>query len=232
VYATSAPEPAPPRARGARFATLAFALAAVLLLVIVAIRVERNVTWYLAVDQYGYLTFANDLMHGKVFHDWPLLGALGKRLPPRIDVLSQTYVYDDGRLYCRYAPGFPLLLAGWMRIFGQDAVHMVNPIVFLALLGLALAYQTRATGDRWRALVGTALIVLCPTFLHLWALTLVRDLATHLAGLAGLYLLLPAAGGAGLSAARTAAAGLAIGYAGSIQPDAIMYVVPAFLLAD
>lgn len=231
MYATSAPEPAPPRARGARVATIAFALAAALLLVVVAIRVERNVTWYLAVDQYGYLTFANDLMHGKVFHDWPLAGALRGRLPPKIDVLSQTYVYDGGRLYCRYAPGFPLLLAGWMRVFGQDAVHMVNPLVFLALLGLALAYQARATGDRWRALVGTALIVLCPTFLHLWALTLVRDLATHLAGLAGLYLLLPAAGGAGLSAARTAAAGLAIGYAGSIRPDAVMYVVPAFLLA-
>lgn len=231
MYATSAPEPAPPPARGARAATLAFALATALLLVVVAIRVERNVTWYLAVDQYGYVTFASDLMHGKIFHDWPLVGALRGRLPPKIDVLSQTYVYDNGHLYCRYAPGFPLLLAAWMRVFGQDAVHMVNPLVFLALLGLALAYQARATGDRWRALVGTALIVLCPTFLHLWALTLVRDLSTHLVGLAGLYLLLPPARGGALSAARTAAAGLAIGYAGSIRPDAVMYVVPAFLVA-
>jgi hypothetical protein len=231
VYATAAPEPAPTPARGARAATLAFALAAALLLVVVAIRVERNVTWYLAVDQYGYLTFANDLMHGKVFHDWPLAGALRGRLPPKIDVLSQTYVYDNGRLYCRYAPGFPILLAAWMRVFGQDAVHMVNPLVFLALLGLALAYQARATRDRWRALVGTALIVLCPTFLHLWALTLVRDLSTHLAGLGGLFLLLPAARGAGLSAARTAAAGLRSGTPGRSGPTRSCTSSRRFLIA-
>jgi hypothetical protein len=199
--------------------------------VVVAIGVERKVTWYLAVDQYGYLTFANDLLHGKVFHDWPLLGALRPRLPPRIDVLSQTYVYDHGRLYCRYAPGFPLILAAWLRLFGADAAHTLNPTVFLALLGVALAYQARALGERWRALAGTTLIVLCPTFLHLWALTLVRDLAAHLAGVGGLFLLLPVARGGGLSPARTACAAVAIGFAGSIRPDAVIYVAPAVLVA-
>jgi hypothetical protein len=237
VQATSAPPihttataPAPPRS--ARAQTLAWTLAIALLLVVVGINLERKVTWYLAVDQYGYLTFANDLVHGKVFHDWPLLGALGPRLPDRIDVLSQTYVYDRGRVYCRYAPGFPLLLAGWIRVFGANAVHALNPLVFLALLCLALAYQARAGGERWRPLAGTALIVLCPTFLHLWALTLVRDLAAHLAGLAGLFLLLPIAGRPeALTPLRAAAAGLAIGYAASIRPDAIIYVVPAMLVA-
>ena len=217
--------------RGARVSAIAFALATAVLLLVVAIGVERKVTWYLAVDQYGYLTFANDLVRGKIFHDWPLLGAIGWRLPPRIDVLSQTYVYDHGRLYCRYAPGFPLILAAWIRLFGPNAVHALNPIVFLALLSLALAYQARALGDRWRALGGTVLIVLCPTFLHLWALTLVRDLAAHLAGVGGLFLLLPIARGVRLTAARTAAAGLAIGFAGSIRPDAVIYVVPAILVA-
>jgi hypothetical protein len=237
VQATSAPpvrapEAPPARAWSARAETLVWALATALLLAVVAISVERKVTWYLAVDQYGYLTFANDLVHGKVFHDWPLLGAIGSRLPDRIDVLSQTYVYDRGRVYCRYAPGFPLLLAGWMRAFGQNAVHALNPLVFLALLGLALAYQARAAGDRWRALAGTTLIVLCPTFLHLWALTLVRDLATHLAGLAGLFLLLPVAGiPRALTPRRAALAGLAIGYSASIRPDAIIYAVPAMLIA-
>jgi hypothetical protein len=228
----STPRPAPARARSARAETLVWALASALLLAVVAISVERKVTWYLAVDQYGYLTFANDLVHGKVFHDWPLLGAIGSRLPDRIDVLSQTYVYDSGRVYCRYAPGFPLLLAGWMRVFGANAAHALNPLVFLALLGLALAYQARAFGDRWRALAGTTLIVLCPTFLHLWALTLVRDLAAHLAGVAGLFLVLPIPGRPrALTPLRTAAAGLAIGYAASIRPDAVIYVVPAVLIA-
>ena len=230
MHPTLAPDAAPERASGARVSLLVFALATAVLLVVVAVRLERNVTWYLAVDQYGYLTFANDLMHGKVFHDWPLLGAIYLRLPSQIDVLSQTYVYDHGRLYCRYAPGFPLLLAGWMRVFGQNAAHALNPAIFLALLLVGIAYQTRVFGDRWRALVGATLIVLCPTFLHLWALTLVRDLATHLAGIYGLFLLLPKTRGEPLSPLRTAAAGLAIGYAGSIRPDAVVYVVPAVLV--
>ena len=114
---------------------------------------------------------------------------------------------------------------------GPNAVHALNPTIFLALLLLAIAYQARVFGDRWRALVGGTLIVLCPTFLHLWALTLVRDLATHLAGIFGLFLLLPRARGEAPSAWRTAAAGLSIGYAGSIRPDAIVYVVPALSVA-
>ncbi len=237
MHATSAPpgrepHPSPTRARSARAQTLVWAVATALLLAVVAIGVERKVTWYLAVDQFGYLTFARDLARGKVFHDWPLLGAIAPRLPERIDVLAQTYVYDRGRLYCRYAPGFPLLLAGWIRVFGENAAHALNPLVFLALLCLALAYQARAFGDRWRALVGTVLIVLCPTFLHLWALTLVRDLSAHLAGVAGLFLLLPIASRPrALTPLRTAAAGLVIGYAASIRPDAVIYVAPALLIA-
>jgi hypothetical protein len=124
--------PAP--ARGARAQTIAWALATACSSLVVAIGVERKVTWYLAVDQYGYLTFANDLVRGKVFHDWPLLGAHRLAPPDRIDVLSQTYVYDHGALYCRYAPGFPLILAAWIRLFGENAVHALNPLVFLALL--------------------------------------------------------------------------------------------------
>lgn len=220
--------PAPARARLLRSAWLWW-LAAAVLLVVVAIGIERRVTWYLAVDQFGYLTFANDLARGKVLHDWPLLGALRGRLPERIDVLSQTYVYDRGRLYCRYSPGFPLLLAGWLRVFGDNAVHALNPTVFLALLAVALAYQTRVFGDRWRALAGAALIVLCPTFLHLWALTLVRDLPAHLAGVGGLLLLLP--NGRPLGAVRAAAAGLALGWAITTRPDAVVYLVPAGLVA-
>ena len=32
--------------------------------------IEARITWYLAVDQFGYLQFANDLLRGKIFHDW------------------------------------------------------------------------------------------------------------------------------------------------------------------
>jgi hypothetical protein len=199
------------------------------LLVMTALGVLRKVTWYLAVDQYGYLTFAHDLMHGQIFHDWPPLHALASRLFSPVDVLFQTYIYDQGRLHCRYSPGFPIILAGWLRLFGDDGAHYLNPTVFILLLLVALAFQTAVFRSRWRALAGVALIVLCPTGIHLWSLTLVRDLPTHLVALTGLTLLVSGRR-RGLDARRIAAAGLALGYAGSIRPDAVLYLAPAALM--
>src|SRR5207244_2835654 len=176
---------------------------------------HERTTWYLAVDQFGYLTFAHDLLHGRVFHHWPPLDALAARLPARVDVLVQTYAADPRRLYCRYPPGYPLLLAGWIGLLGDDAAHVLNPTIFLALLALLIAFQARLFHSRWWATAGVALVVLLSgrTELFLWALTIVRDPATHLAALLGLFLLLPA-GRAPLSARRVAARGLARGYAG------------------
>jgi len=74
------------------------------LLVVTALAVHEHTTWYLAVDQFGFLTFAHDLLHGRVFHHWPPLDALAARLLPRVDVLVQSYVADHGRIYCRYPP--------------------------------------------------------------------------------------------------------------------------------
>jgi len=202
------------------------------LLVLTALAVHEHTTWYLAIDQFGYLTFAHDLLHGRVFHHWPPFDALAARLPAQVDVLVQSYVADHGRLYCRYPPGYPLLLAGWIGLLGDDAAHVLNPTIFLALLTLLLAFGTRLFRSRWWATAGVALIVLFSerTELFRWALTPVRDPATHLAALLGLFLLLPA-GGARLSARRVGAAGLALGYAGSIRPDAVLYLAPAGLVA-
>jgi hypothetical protein len=81
-------------------------------------------------------------------------------------------------------------------------------------------------------MIGVAILVVLSgtTFVFFWALTLVRDLATHLTGLLGLYLLLPVRGRP-LTARRTLAAGVALGFAASIRPDAILYSVPGALLA-
>jgi len=205
-------------------------LATGVLLFLTALGIGRKITWYLAVDQYGYLTFAHDLMHGRVFHHWPPLDALAARIPDKVDVLVQTYVYDKGILYCRYAPGFPMLLAAWLTVFGDDGAAYLNPTVFIALLVLALAFQARVFRSRWRATAGIALVVLFPTQLHLWSLTLVRELPTHLFGLLGLYLLLPS-GTRRLGPRRMAAAGAALGFAGTIRPENLIYCAPAALLA-
>src|SRR5262249_54435329 len=67
---------------------------------------------------------------------------------------------------------------------------------------------------------------LIPTRVDWWSLTLVRDLPTHLSGLVGLFLLLPARGRR-LGPRRAAVAGLALGWTGTIRPDAVLYLVPA-----
>jgi hypothetical protein len=195
-----------------------------------AVGLERQITWYLAVDQFGYLTFANDLLHGRVFHEWAPLKAFEPFFPPRTDVLAQTYVYDGGRLYCRYSPGFPMLLAGWIGLFGNERAHYLNPTVYLCLLAITLAFQWRLFRSPWRAAAGTALIALFPTMMHLWGLTLTRDLSAHLVAFIGLFLLLPV-GSAPLRPRRLLAAGLAFGFAVSIRPDAVLYLVPALSMA-
>ncbi len=194
-----------------------------------AIALERQITWYLAVDQFGYLSFAHDLLSGRVFHDWAPLRALQQFMPARTDVLAQTYVDDAGRLYCRYSPGFPMLLAVWIGIFGDYGAHYLNPTLYLVLLAIALLFQWRLFRSPWRAGAGTVLIALFPTLMYLWGLTLTRDISAHVFAFTALLLLLPARGRA-LAPRRLFAAAIALGFAASIRPDAVLYLVPASLM--
>jgi len=204
-------------------------IAILVFFVATAMAIERQITWYLAVDQFGYLNFAHDLLHGHVFHDWPPLRSLQQFMPPRTDVLAQTYVDDGGRLYCRYSPGFPMLLAAWMAIFGDYGAHYLNPTLYLVLLAIALVFQLRLFRSPWRAGIGTVLITLFPTFTHLWGLTLTRDMSAHVFAFTGLFLLLPAHGRR-LTPGRMLGAMIALGFAVSIRPDAVLYLVPATLM--
>ena len=205
-----------------------FVVATACFLVTLARALEARITWYLAVDQFGYLQFANDLLHGKVFHDWEPARIIGI-LPQPTDVLSQTYVLDHGRMYCRYSPGFPMLVAGWMALFGPDRISFLNPTIFLTFLGVAVACQWRLSGSAWRGLVVAVLIALCPSQMYWWSLTLTRDLSAHLFGFTGLYQLIPRPK-APLTMRRAVTAGLALGFAGSIRNDAVLYLLPASLL--
>src|SRR5881628_1106613 len=110
-----------------RWRLVVWAGATVVVLALAAAAIEHKVTWYLAVDQFGYLLFARDLLHGRIFHEWPVANVLAGLLPERTDVLAQTYVWDHGLLYSRYAPGFPIILAAWVWLFGEAAAHLLNP---------------------------------------------------------------------------------------------------------
>ncbi|HJQ83315.1 MAG TPA: hypothetical protein VKA21_04520, partial [Candidatus Binatia bacterium] len=154
--------------------------------------------------------------------------ALGGLLPQPTDVLAQTYVLDQGRLYSRYAPGFPILLAGWTALFGGAAAHVLNPIVLLLLLVVVIALGWRLFRSPWRGTALAVLLLVCPTGASLWALTPTRDLAAHLCAFVALALL---AGRGVLRVPQVLVAGLALGYAASIRPDTVLYLVPASVLA-
>src|SRR3954462_7625899 len=98
---------------------------AILALAVAKRGLVRHNTWYLASDQYAFLTFAGDLTRGTVFHDPSTLQRVS---PNNIDVhshdaLAQTYFWRGGKLYSRYPPGFPGLLAAAWLVGGEQAQH-------------------------------------------------------------------------------------------------------------
>lgn len=197
-----------------------------------------RVSWYLAVDQFGYLTFARDLSHGRVSHPWPLLPLLDSFLPAgrQVDVLAQTYFWRDGALYSRYAPGFPLLIALGAQWTGWDTVFSYPPIFLGAFLLVFYLLARRLLQSTGLALSSTALLILLPTQYLLWAVSPLRDLPAHLFGAGALLTLLWPSGGAGvesggserpsLGIGRGALAGLLFGYAVCVRPDALLYAFP------
>jgi hypothetical protein len=108
-------------------------------------------------------------------------------------------------------------------------VSFLNPTILLTLLCVAMACEWRLSGSLWRGLVVAVLISLCPTMMYWWSLTLTRDLSAHLFAFIGLYQLIPRPQQP-LTLRRAAIAGLAVGFAGTIRNDAVLYFIPTALL--
>ena len=181
------------RRQGRLVRFLALALAAMALLVAARGLVRHN-TWYLASDQYAFLTFAGDLRRGTVFHDDEALRIAAPQASRdfKLDARVQTYFWRDGRLYSRYPPGFPALLALAGTVGGEDAQHALNPVLYLTILALLgwLTWVLLRQGDRalaaGAAVAAMWLLLLLPTDVHLWGITVARDLPAHLLALAAL----------------------------------------------
>lgn len=187
----------------------------------------RYNTWYLASDQFAFLTFADDLARGTVFHDPSTVELIaGPRLPREAaaDAYYQTYILRDGRLYSRYPPGYPLLLTAVGLVGGETARHRLNPLLYLALLAVLgrLAARLAPGLAPWAAAAATmwALLVI-PVEVHYWGITVARDLPAHLLALLALLRAL---------AAAPASAGLLLGLAATIRPDAVLWTIPAALV--
>lgn len=212
--------------RAASWLAVALALAAA---AVAARGLERRNTWYLASDQFAFLTLADDLSAGRVLHapEGVLrLGAPTQARGPR-DAYYQTYFWDGHRLWSRYPPGFPAMLAVAAAVGGERAQHLLNPVLFGALLLLL----GRATWSLLRgldrplaagaALAATWLAIVLPTQVHLWGITVARDLPAHLLGLACVV---------AASARAPIASGLLLGLACTIRPDAVLWGASAGVL--
>ncbi|MCW5891262.1 MAG: hypothetical protein KIT14_12015 [bacterium] len=185
-------------------------------LAVAARGLERRTTWYLASDQFAFLTFAGDLAHGRVFHDPSALALLaGGTLPATpADAYYQTYIWNDGRLYTRYPPGYPALLAAAGLLGGEIGRHALNPVLYCVLPLVLFALARRMDAGLAAGAAVVWLLLLVPAEVHYWGLTVARDLPAHLLALGGVL----AGLGGGL-----AASGLALGLAATIRPDAALW---------
>ncbi len=199
------------------------AVALVLLAALVAARgLERRNTWYLASDQLAFLTFADDLLRASVFHETDSFELLTARPPGErtYDAFDRTYFWSGDRIYSRYPPGYPALLALAGLVGGEVGRHLLNPLLYLALLGLLAATTGEILRPYDRSLAAGAsvcvawLLLVVPTHVHLWGITVVRDLPAHLLALAAVAAAL--VGG-------HASAGLLLGLAATVRPDAVLY---------
>src|SRR5262249_9907792 len=105
--------------------------------------------------------------------------------------------------------------------------HLLNPAIFLVLLAVLIGLEWRVHHSLWRGTALVVLVMICPTGVSLWALTPTRDMAGHPCAFVGVLLL---AGRGPLGARRALGAGLALGYAGSVRPDTVLYLIPAAIL--
>jgi len=159
-----------------------------------------------------------------VYHDASVLEIVVPRPNPRrtYDALVQTYFWSGDKLFSRYPPGFPALLAAAGAVGGEAAQHALNPALYLTVLAVLGWLSWALLRGRNRALAAGAgaaatwLLLLLPTDVHLWGITVARDLPAHLLALLAL---LAAIGG------RWLVAGLALGLACTVRPDAALYAV-------
>lgn len=215
------------QSRAVRWLALGLGLLALL---VTGYGLVRHNNWYLASDQAAFLTIARDMRAGSVFHDTAIFDETVPRRHDwkRYDALQQTYFLEEDRLYSRYPPGFPAMLAVAGAIAGEAGEHWLNPLLYLATLVVLalLVYALLRPHDRALAAGASVLVLwlvlLVPSGVHLWGITVARDLPAHLFGLLSLGF---------ASRSRPVLAGLSLGLAVLIRPDALLYAVPAGVIA-
>ncbi len=201
------------RTRPATAATLLVALLAAALVLLVG----REVFAHLSAnhDEGVYLQQAALLADGRLALE---AGDLADAVRPWF------FVEDGGRLYGKYQPGVPLLLA-----VGLATVGSVGPVLALVAAGLVLttAGLAREAFDRWTGVAAAALLVTAPTFVF-GASAVLSYAPTALFG--ALFALAYVRAHRRESLRYAALAGLAVGYAFLSRPYTAVLVALPFVV--
>jgi hypothetical protein len=194
--------------------------------------------YYLAIgsDQYEVIRFAEDLAQGTLFRSHPVFDLVKDRTEPgRLYTIHYGgYLLKDGRMYCKYAIGYPLILALALKLFGFPAVFFVNFCILSLLLLVVyligrIYFRDEPSPSAW-ALSAAFLLFLLGR--ELWDLSVTPhgDVSCVLFAVAAVYALLralPPAGGA--KASWLVASGVCLGFAAAIRPPAVLLGLPAAL---
>ena len=144
-------------------------------------------------DHYGLVHFAEHLAEGHLFSSFPVYNWF-KPDWGRDEyhfVLHGNYITDGSRMYCKYAIGYPLVLALGIRLFGLNSVYLAN-IFFLLLLLWFFFKLAQTIFKDWKYgpyLALTGMLLLLVLINKAWSLSLKpsRDLPALTFLVAGLF---------------------------------------------
>ena len=202
---------------------------------LVTLHYSRSSSLALTSDPACYLNYAKTLASGHLCFRYPAADVafgLGGRFPASV-LHGYVFASPAGQLYAFVGIGFPLWLAGIIRVLGLPAATVANVALlplFLMLYGLVLR-RTRAHStawSQWAVPVGSVAWLFCgfESFLASWVLPYRELLAMALA----LAALLPAARHPQRHPwSWAAAAGLLMGVAGIVRETAL-FMLPSLAL--
>lgn len=143
------------------------AVSLLLVLILLGIFGITNYNALLNSDGFTYLSWARTLAAGEFGGDPGIYAALREHWPEgRVSLESGNRHLDGGFIFIGVDPGYPLLLAGAIRLFGFPAAFFINPLLGLVVV-LAGFFFFRSsfspsTSAPAAAVLGVILLLLLP----------------------------------------------------------------------
>ncbi|MCX6348131.1 MAG: hypothetical protein NTV79_01315, partial [Candidatus Aureabacteria bacterium] len=185
-------------------------------------------------DSYGVVHFAQHLSRGKFYSDYPVYHWFktdwekGKGYW----VLGGNYHLRDGKMFCKYMIGYPLLLAASLRLFGACSIYFFNIFSLVLLLLLYFLFVREVLSFRSHrdllALGATVLLLLLIEKIWDTAVKPVHDLPALTVLIAGLYLGIRSLANRGrISWGFLVSGSFCLGFSGSVRLPNVLIAFPA-----